>query len=55
MDFENHNDGTFKANLIKLHVLVPIRLNRKLKIVSKPLAIYLMFLYELYMWDRVKK
>ena len=44
MDFENHNCGhifgTFKANLIKPHVLVPIRLNRKLKIIfrAEPLS-----------------
>ena len=39
MDLENHSCGhifcTFKANLIKLHVLVPIRLKRKLKIISR--------------------
>ena len=39
MDLENHSCGhifcTFKANLIKLHVLVPIRLNRKLNIISR--------------------
>ena len=39
MDLENHSCGhifcTFKANLIQLHVLVPIRLNRKLKIIFR--------------------
>ena len=39
MDLENHSCGhifcTFKANLFKLYVLVPIRLNRKLKVISR--------------------
>ena len=39
MDLENHSCGhifcTFKANLIKLHVFLPIRLNRKLKVISR--------------------
>jgi len=42
MDFENHNCGhifgTFKANVIKLHILLPIRLKESYKTSPEPLS-----------------